>query len=151
MTAKQLNRQLLSQGLKWCSKGKHAVKIREFSKDAGRSKDGLGGVCLECAKITSKTCMSRLHDKRRKAGRCVHCDYRKCRCDHSKNAAMAKLNQAVRVGKIIKPSTCPKCGHRVRICGHIFDITAPLNVEWLCCRCLFEKYPRKQKMEEVGK
>jgi len=42
---------------------------------------------------------------------------------------------AVKTGKLIRPSTCSKCGAQGKIQGSHNDYTRPLDVEWLCARC----------------
>jgi ribosomal protein S27AE len=58
-----------------------------------------------------------------------------------KRAAHIKLGNAVRDGRIFKPSTCPKCGATgVRIHGHHEDYSRPLVVEWMCARCHYAEH-----------
>lgn len=53
-----------------------------------------------------------------------------------KEMARAKVNYALKMGKIKKPSFCEKCktAHN-RIEGHHFDYAKPLNVLWVCPPC----------------
>jgi len=56
-----------------------------------------------------------------------------------KDRARAALRSAVYRGKIVKPSTCSRCGGKVStprdMHGHHADYTKPLDVEWLCQKC----------------
>jgi hypothetical protein len=45
------------------------------------------------------------------------------------------FKEAVRQGKIVRPSICPKCGNEGRIHAHHHDYTKPLEVEFLCSSC----------------
>ena len=52
-----------------------------------------------------------------------------------KRIAHWKLRQAVRSGKILRPTKCSKCGKRCRPHGHHPNYDKPLEVKWLCVGC----------------
>lgn len=50
--------------------------------------------------------------------------------------ARAILNEAVRHGRVIPPSTCDRCGLEAELIqAHHRDYKRPLDVEWLCSNC----------------
>jgi hypothetical protein len=52
-----------------------------------------------------------------------------------KHRAGVKLREAVRSGKIIKPSICERCQQRKPLHGHHDDYTKWDCVRWLCANC----------------
>ena len=53
-----------------------------------------------------------------------------------KKAAQTMVGNAVRDGKLHKPSVCELCGtHSNRLHGHHDDYAKPLEVRWLCAWC----------------
>jgi len=49
--------------------------------------------------------------------------------------AHTALNNAVRDGKIIRPSICEVCGKESSLHGHHHNYDFPLDVIWLCAEC----------------
>lgn len=52
-----------------------------------------------------------------------------------KKGASTMVGNAVRDGKLIKPSECSECGSGGIIHGHHNDYAYPLVVRWLCAKC----------------
>lgn len=51
------------------------------------------------------------------------------------------VNYAVKMGTIIKPDCCEKCGNETikrNLHGHHYDYSKPLEVIWLCAKCHWE-------------
>lgn len=58
--------------------------------------------------------------------------YRK---DPTKEKVRSLLKYAVNMGRIVKPTTCERCGYEDKIEGHHIDYTKPYDVMWLCKLC----------------
>lgn len=50
-------------------------------------------------------------------------------------AAQKVVNTAVRVGQLVRPGVCSRCGKACKPNGHHEDYSKPLDVVWLCNRC----------------
>lgn len=59
-------------------------------------------------------------------------NYRK---DKIRNQAHMDLNNALKYGKITKPSNCSNCGIDCNPHGHHDDYSKALDVRWLCVKC----------------
>lgn len=59
-----------------------------------------------------------------------------------KRVAQVALNNAIRDGRVVKPSACQKCGQVRKLQAHHHDYTTPLEVDWLCIPCHRTHHPR---------
>ena len=72
--------------------------------------------------------------------------------------ARSDLNNAVKTGKIQKPSRCSVCGtvgsivEEFRLEGHHNDYRRPLSVVWVCTRCHAELdvQMREETRQSIG-
>lgn len=66
-------------------------------------------------------------------------------------AATTAVCQAIKSGRLVRPSSCEECGREpplmrsgvTGICGHHADYSKPLSVEWLCRSCHLRRHRRK--------
>ena len=61
--------------------------------------------------------------------------YNQYKKNRKKIIARNMVNHNVRVGKLIKPEHCSRCGDTRNIQGHHPDYNKPLEVLWLCSSC----------------
>jgi hypothetical protein len=62
-------------------------------------------------------------------------DAREMKRSPEKFAARFAVNNAVRDGRLAKPTACETCGATGRLHGHHHDYSRPLDVKWLCAKC----------------
>lgn len=74
---------------------------------------------------------------------------KKYRLNSIKYAAHNDLNNAIKYGKITKPSNCECCGVECNPHGHHDDYNQTLNVRWLCDKCHvdFHNFVREKQRE----
>ena len=49
--------------------------------------------------------------------------------------ARGRINDAIRYGKLVKPTDCEACGSESALHGHHASYSRPLDVQWLCVPC----------------
>lgn len=67
------------------------------------------------------------------------------------NRARAKIHRLIKVGTLIRPSICEKCGKEGYIIAHHDDYNKPLEVRWLCASCHQKPDTPNHKIPEWGK
>ena len=134
--------------MKTCFKCKRTLPIDDFYRHPMMG-DGHLGKCKECTKrdvrenYTRRMTQADGRAKERRRGREKY-----ARLYHVgpnwqspdapaevKTRARNALSNAVRDGRIRKPSRCTECGAGGRIHGHHIDYYKPLAVRWLCSTC----------------
>jgi len=131
---------------KRCSTCKETKPLDEFSREK-RAKDGRRSQCKVCASALQK-----VYDQteKRKAtkkayfqtdkGKAAMARYKETNPEKIK--AKDIVNNAIKAGKLSKPTECPRCGNsKNRIEGHHKDYSKPLEVEWLCQPCHLKEHP----------
>ena len=149
----------MGKAMKECFKCHKSKPLDEFYRHPGMS-DGHLNKCMECTKkdvsanyrdnidhykeyernraaldhrVTARSEYSQTEDGKK--------SLRKAKAKWSKNnpikrAANMMVGNAVRDGKLSKPSDCESCGSEPkRLHGHHDDYSLPLVVRWLCSGC----------------
>ena len=124
----------------------HLCRKCGFSKsyDHFPKKKKSGNPCSPC-----RECRTQYHWKYKAEGRVYFSDNRRpekyqnskrwCAANRDQRNAQQAVTHAVRIGKLIRPETCSRCGGRGRrIEAHHhagYERENRLNVEWLCSSC----------------
>jgi hypothetical protein len=72
---------------------------------------------------------------------------RRNREDPLRYAAHKATSNAIRDGRLIRPSTCSACGSHCTPEAHHDDYSLPLTVRWLCRSC----HCRHHRLESLAK
>jgi len=128
--------------MKTCFKCNTAKDRTEFYRDP-KMADGVVGKCKACTKADIaayrrdpiKGERIRAYDRERGNRQTPEYDRAYKRRYPEKTRARTALGNAVRAGRVVKPSTCQQCGAGGRIHGHHHDYTKALDVQWLCQPC----------------
>lgn len=120
---------------KSCFKCKQEKDISEFYVHPQMA-DGHLGKCIECTKkdirLNGKTDVTR--DRERKRNSLPE----RIKAITKRTAV---LNNALRDGRINKPSVCSDCGKQGKLHAHHEDYSKPLIVNWLCVSCHGKRNP----------
>lgn len=127
------------------------IRPRESLKKSRRNIGGTTSTCLVCTRKVDRkrqgTPESRAaQTARRRRYYQEHAAEELARAKPLKRTikyrARGTLRRAVRIGKIVKPTTCQECGSESILHGHHTDYTRPLDVEWLCWPCHARRHRR---------
>ncbi len=127
------DRQEMLSALKTCTKCRRQLPVSAFGKDK-RSISGLRWCCKSCDN-------ARARESYRTNGRKSYNPrpaYDKARQRSPEYIARLRVRDAVRRGRIQKPSACEDCGAPTEaslLQGHHEGYARPLHVVWLCSKC----------------
>ena len=65
--------------------------------------------------------------------------------------AQSVVAYAIRVGRIVRPGVCSRCGKSGKIDAHHADHSKPLEVTWLCRRCHGDTWKKERKELQAKK
>lgn len=135
--------------MKTCFKCSETKPLAEFYRHRAMS-DGRLGKCKACTRTdvaknrAAKVDYYREFDRKR-GSRMTLADTRRYREENpEKYRAHTAVSNAVRDGRLVKPSCCSGCGAETRLHGHHDDYSRPLDVMWLCAAC------HKARHKELG-
>lgn len=55
------------------------------------------------------------------------------------------VGNAIRDGRLIRPSSCSECGTKGRVDAHHEDYSKPFDVTWLCRKCHAQTWTKERK------
>lgn len=143
--------------LRVCSKCGVEKERDCFNKDSSNL-DGLYPSCKECRKKRTRKyylenkeqiiAKSKSYRKTKNGKRAREVEkYRRAALHPEKYKANYTLTNAVRDGRLHKPSVCESCGENKKgLHGHHHDYSKPLEVTWLCTSCHQEEHNRLREL-----
>lgn len=125
---------------KKCFRCGEVKSLSEFYRHP-RMADGHVNKCKDCNKMDvaknrrKKIDYYREYDRKR-GSRQTSERLKKYRAENpGKYKAQNAVNNALRDGRMAKPSGCEQCGSDFALHGHHDDYSKPLEVRWLCAAC----------------
>lgn len=104
---------------------KNIEKIREYDRGRGMLPHRVKARKRYEQTPAGKAAIKRAHQKQN-------------RINPVKRGARIIVGNALRDGRITRPSNCQDCGERTRLHGHHDDYARPMDVRWLCAACHHE-------------
>lgn len=123
--------------MKTCTQCNKRKPLDAFHVD-NRASDARRSECKACKLKAERAPDYRERDRGRRRTperREWYRDYMKTPEAKLRRAARVAVMNAIRAGKLIRPSSCSRCGGGGGIEGHHPDYTKPLAVVWLCKPC----------------
>jgi hypothetical protein len=131
---------------------KHSTENRMKNIDRYREYDRNRPNKKERAKKTYERKIKLREEDPEKYDSIYHKARKNYRTNHrEKYLANSKLEYALEVGKIIRPSVCSRCGIECTPQGHHFDYSKPLDVIWLCAKCHAAVHVEIRKQKRLNK
>lgn len=140
--------------MKKCFKCNKFLPLNKFYKHP-KTLDGYLNKCIECVKAYAKLLYKKnklngswiKKERIRNRERYYRLNYK---TKHKRNSiannkwrknnplaykAHIIVNNAIRDGKLTKPSSCENCNKKTKVEAHHKDYSKPLNIRWLCIKC----------------
>ena len=134
-------------GLWLCISCSQCLPSEAFYSDA-RNTNGLKSECKRChcktaiatrdpekARLAARESMRRSRMKDPEKFRARDREASRFRPRDERVRARQALNEAVRIGAVVRPRDCSRCGTICRVQAHHHDYSLPLAVVWLCAVC----------------
>lgn len=127
---------------KTCFKCNQNKSLGDFYKHP-EMKDGNLNKCKECAKGDVKQYRRSpehrekvlAYDRKRGSRQSKEYNKKLKTMKPKETKARNMVSNAIRDGRLIRPSRCEHCGSDQRLHGHHYDYDKPLSVIWLCVPC----------------
>jgi hypothetical protein len=120
---------------KTCNKCGLSLGLEHFHRSQS-GKFGRASYCRTCFSTIQKEWRERDILKSREKENSRSRNRRKLPEVRRKEKSRAAVRDAVRAGKVYKPTSCQRCGRgHCQIQAHHPNYNEPFNVEWLCASC----------------
>ena len=147
--------------IKHCPKCSLDLPREQFSKNSSR-RDGLQGYCKRCSGNAKKSSVTKKPEqyaeaaarykrahrdrinaatrerRKRNPEKARAGDLRDRQAHPERARARWAVGDAIRAGKLVRPTRCSRCDHEGSVEGHHPDYSRPLCVVWVCRKCHLE-------------
>jgi len=123
---------------KTCTKCGETKSVRHFWRRA-KARDGLSSACIVCRRAERKRRDGRPEVKATR--RVNDAEWR----EHNRERTQAydRLRHAIKLGKIKKPSVCPRCKVSKHVVADYIRTKPPIEFVWLCRQCISDRFWRR--------
>lgn len=96
--------------------------------------------CTKCKEVKALSEFNRRQDRRSGfRSECKSCQYKSQHKDRKRTPEMYRayniFHYAKKIGRILAPMFCERCGQVKQLQAHHTDYSKPLKIEWLCQTC----------------